>query len=115
MTAYRRTTRRCAKHTDTPNTFRFIVCRKCGAGAMDQRTCSVCGRGYCRACQARAELIAAVQEAQELADYMERTVYRFENGGLAAAHSDLAADLFAAGLRVVQVTQPKKVAEEVRS
>lgn len=51
----------CAVHLETPNTFRFTICRKCGAGAPDQRICSVCGAKFCRQCQARAN----TQEAQK--------------------------------------------------
>lgn len=51
---------KCAVHIDTPNTFRFTTCRKCGARAMDQRVCSVCGRGFCRPCQARTLRIEKV-------------------------------------------------------
>lgn len=45
---------KCTVHIETPSTFRFTVCRKCGAGAMAQRICSICGAKYCRQCQSRA-------------------------------------------------------------
>lgn len=115
MTAYRTTTRGCVKHTDTPNTFRFTTCRKCGARAMDQRVCSVCGRGYCRVCQARAEARegAAATDAQRLAGQIGETVVRFSNDDLAAARSTLAAELFEQGLSVTEVAHPP--GEEVPS
>ena len=42
------------EHVEIPNHWRFKLCSRCGAGAMDQRICEKCGKGFCRVCLVRA-------------------------------------------------------------
>ena len=37
-------------HSYDPSSFRFTKCRKCQAGATEQRICLTCRRPFCRKC-----------------------------------------------------------------
>lgn len=43
----------CTEHVPHPTRTRWMLCRKCGAGSIDQRFCINCKKPFCRVCRRR--------------------------------------------------------------